>query len=74
MHKLCSWVRSAQGGVKSLCRDEPQQVPGEPRQGGSEAQHMEINPHPATAVWEASVNSSAAKLMLCGTCTQILHG
>lgn len=71
MHKLCSWVRSPQGDVKSLCWNEPEEVLGEPWEGGSTA-HGNSHPSqgslgkpqltPTEAVRAAKLNALCAKL------------
>lgn len=77
MHKLCSWVRSAQGGVKSLCWNEPQGVLGEPWEGGGTAHG---NSHPSQSSlrkpqWTPTEAVREARLIPVVTCPQILlHG
>lgn len=71
MHKLCSWVRSPQGDVKSLCWNEPEEVLGETWEGGSTA-HGNSHPSqgslgkpqltPTEAVRAAKLNALCAKL------------
>lgn len=66
MHKLCSWGRSAQG-VKPLPWNEPQEVLGEPWEGGSTAHG---NSHPSQSSlgkpqWTPTEAVRAAKLMPC---------